>query len=183
VKLLAVTPWIGACNGGVRAGDGVQRFKGVGIVLVVDAVPGVEMEGVVFYDDRGALIYASAVVARRNREIMSLGGAMVPLTVKVVWRTNPKPVWGKSGSIEYEGPVVGDYTIPVADRIPEEVLSDIRAHGGALRLKFRLKPDGVLLGWDIERSLPIPGCDRTKNLTCNATHFFSPGGDFLETRY
>lgn len=102
---------------------------------------------------------------------MGLGGTRVPLSVRAVWRENPKPVWGKHGGIDYEGTMIGDYTIPVAERIPDEMLNDIRAQGGALRLKFRLKPDGVLFGWDIER--PGGGISR----------FDMPGGDFLETRY
>lgn len=69
--------------------------------------------------------------------------------------------------------IAGDYTIPVAKRIPDSVLRDIRAHGGSLRLKFRLKPGGVLFGWDIERADPLG----------NVSVFEVPGGDFLETRY
>lgn len=102
---------------------------------------------------------------------MGLGGTRVPLTVRAIWRLDPKPVWGKHGGIDYEGKIIGDYTISVADRIPNAVLHDIHAHGGALRLKFRLKPDGVLFGWDIER----PGGGISK--------FDMPGGDFTETRY
>jgi hypothetical protein len=69
--------------------------------------------------------------------------------------------------------ISGDYRIPVAERIPDDVLNDIRAHGGGLRLKFRLKPDGVLFGWDIERAAPLG----------DVSIFQMPGGDFLETRY
>lgn len=127
------------------------------------------MEGVMLYDERMQRIYSSAIVAKRNREIMALGGARVPVTIRAVWR--------KGGRYDYShatwsgGTILGDHTLPVAARIPDEVLRDIRAKGGALRLKFRLKPDGVLFGWDIER--PGGGLSR----------FDMPGGDFLETRY
>ena len=47
--------------------------------------------------------------------------------------------------------VLGDHTIPVASRIPDEVVAEIRKSGGGLRLKFRLHPEGVFFGWDIER--------------------------------
>lgn len=151
--------------------DQQRRFRDIGLVLVVDAIPGAEMEGVVFYNDRGTSIYASSIVAKRNREIMALGSPRVPLTVRIIWRDHPKAIWGQHGGIDYEGTILGDHTIPVAARIPDEVLRDIRAKGGALRLKFRLKPDGVLFGWDIER--PGGGISR----------FDMPGGDFLETRY
>lgn len=175
LQLAMLCPWIAGCSAVATASDATpdpqKRFKGIGLVLVVDAVPGAEMRGVVFYDDRGVSIYASSLVAKRNREIMGLGGARVPSSVRAVWRENPKPVWGKQGGIDYEGTMIGDYSISVAERIPDEVLNDIRARGGALRLKFRLKPDGVLFGWDIER----PGGGISK--------FDMPGGDFLETRY
>lgn len=68
---------------------------------------------------------------------------------------------------------MGDYTIPVASCISDDVLHDIRAQGGGVRLKFRLKPDGVLFGGDIERAAPLG----------DASIFEVPGGDFLETRY
>ena len=147
------------------------KFKGIGVVLVVDAVPAAELYGVYFYDDRALAIFSSALVAKRNRAIMALGAQRVPSSVRVIWRDHPKPIWGKNGDIDYEGPIIGDYTIPIAERIPEEVVKSIRSNGGALRLKFRLKSDGVLFGWDIER----PGGGVSK--------FDLPGGDFLDTRY
>jgi hypothetical protein len=174
LQLVTLWPWIAGCSVMARADEGTadpqRRFKGIGLILVVDAVPGADMRGVVFYDDRGQQILSSSLVSRRNRGIAALGGGRVPLTVRAIWRDNPKPVWEKGG-IGYEGPIIGDYTIPIAERIPNEVLQNIRLHGGALRLKFRLKPDGVLFGWDIER----PGGGISK--------FDMPGGDFLETKY
>ncbi len=52
---------------------------------------------------------------------------------------------------DYSGEAVGDHTVAVASRIPDDVVREIRKNGGGLRLKFRLHPDGVLFGWDIER--------------------------------
>ncbi len=71
----------------------------------------------------------------------------------------------------YAGNILGDYTFPIASRIPDDVVREIRKNGGGLRLKFRLKPDGVLFGWDIERF--AGGLPRHS----------MPGGDFLETEY
>lgn len=62
-------------------------------------------------------------------------------------------------------------TFPVAGRIPDEIAIEIRKHGGGLRLKFRLKPDGVMFGWDIER------------FSGGLPRHSMPGGDFLETWY
>ena len=72
---------------------------------------------------------------------------------------------------QYFGEIIGDYTFHLASRIPDDVVREIRKNGGGLRLKFRLKPDGVLFGWDIERfsgGMPVHSM---------------PGGDFLETWY
>jgi hypothetical protein len=152
--------------------DPSSRFRGIGVVLVVDAVPGVDLKGVEFYDDRQYLIYAKSTQSQRNRDIMALGGARVPVTVRVVWHDSTKLIRRKDNPniITYDGNIIGDYTLPIAQRIPAELLKDIRSRGGALRLKFRLKADGVLFGWDIERA------------GRNLSEFYMPGGDFKEAR-
>ena len=172
-----VLVWLGGCRAAVSgSGQGARsdRFKGVGLVLVTDAVPGAEMLGVEFYEQNYPRpFYASSVLKQKNREIMAYPGGRVPEQVRVVWHDSNKII-GRPDNPRldtYAGRVVGDYTIPVASRIPDEVLREIRSRGGALRLKFRLKPDGVLFGWDIER--PGGGISR----------FEMPGGDFLDTRY
>ncbi|MFZ5525093.1 MAG: hypothetical protein ACOZE7_00345 [Pseudomonadota bacterium] len=151
-----------------------QRFKGIGLVLVTDAVPGAEMLGVEFFaDGRELPFFAQSRIVKANRGISSYPGGFVPEKVHVVWRDNNRaiaPHGGRTG-ISYGGRILGDYTIPVAARIPDAVLQDIRSRGGALRLKFRLKPDGVLFGWDIERD------------GGGISRFDMPGGDFTETRY
>lgn len=174
LKLFAAWPFTQAF-GAVADNDADQqrRFKNIGIVLVTDAVAGAEMEGVKIYDDRGDELYGSSLVSRKVRGIRSYSRIRVPLSVRVLWRINPTAIRGKRGGIDYEGEIAGDYTIPVASRIPDAILDDIRANGGGLRLKFRLKPDGVMLGWDIERGSPRG----------DVSIFESPGGDFLETRY
>jgi hypothetical protein len=167
-------PWIAACGKPAQAdstNDPQQRFKGIGLILVVDGVRDAEMEQVVICDDRGVKIYASAAVSKKIRGIMSLGGTRMPLAVRAVWGKDRH--YDFSQAAWYGGTILGDYTIPVGERIPDEVLNDIRAHGGGLRLKFRLKPDGVLFGWDIERAAPLG----------DVSIFEMPGGDFLETRY
>lgn len=169
-SFLVLLPCLASCAVS-NSVDPQARFRGIGLIMVVDAVPDADLRGVKFYDDRNIELYSSAVVAKRNRGIMPFPNRRVPLTVRVQWRENPKAVWGKMGGIEYEGPIAGDYTIPIAERIPEAVLQDIRRNGGGLRLKFRLKPDGVLFGWDIERD----GGGISK--------FDLPSGDFLETKY
>jgi hypothetical protein len=172
LQYLAAGPWLVGCGILGEAMDATQRrFKGIGLIMVVDAVPGAEMREVEFYDDKGQRVYASSLVARRNREVLSFGSVRAPLTIRAVWREGAG--WDAVRKVWNEGRVVGDYTIPVAERIPEDVLADIRAKGGGLRLKFRLKPDGVLFGWDIERKADLG----------DVSKFDMPGGVFLETRY
>lgn len=177
----AMLPWLVSCHAAgrqelkeVAMSEAQQRFRGIGLVLVVDAVAGAEMLGVeCFADSRAYPFFAKSRMVRSNRATMSYPGGIVPEKVRIIWRDNNKaiaPPGGRAG-ISYGGRILGDYTIPVATRVPDALLQDIRARGGALRLKFRLKPDGVLFGWDIERD----GGGISK--------FDMPGGDFMETRY
>jgi hypothetical protein len=171
---IVLFPWVSGCSKAVQtdaADDPQKRFDDVSTVLVVDAVAGTELEYVKIYNDRGIEIYSSGIVSRRVRGVMALGGTYIPLAVRAVWRKGAG--WDKIKRVWNEGVITGDYTIPVAKRIPDQVLNDIRTHGGNLRLKFRLKPDGILFGWDIERAAPLG----------NVSIFATPGGDFLETRY
>jgi hypothetical protein len=166
LALATLWPWMAGCApepGGTGPHD---RFKGIGCVLVIDAIPGAEMEGVAFYDDTGMKFYSKSLVSKRTREILALGGSRVPVTVRAIWRRDAVAVLGGPYGLDYEGTIIGDHTISVAERIPQQVIDDIRARGGALRLKFRLKPDGVLFGWDIERD------------GGGFSRFDLPGGDF-----
>jgi hypothetical protein len=172
--LFMLLPLAVGCSKAAQTDTGIdlqKRFNGMGAVLVVDAVTGAELEQVKIYDDRGIEIYASGIVSKKVREIMALGGIYIPLTVRAVWRSGAG--WDKVRQVWNEGVIAGDYTIPVAERIPDQVLNDIRVHGGNLRLKFRFKTNGILFGWDIERAAPLG----------DVSIFKMPGGDFLETHY
>jgi hypothetical protein len=78
------------------------------------------------------------------------------------------------------GNVLYKSSVPVADRIPDELLDDLRRdRKGSLRIKIRLHRDGVLLGWDIERR---PGFNAQKS---REGQYYPPayshtGGDFKE---
>jgi hypothetical protein len=99
-------------------------------------------------------------------------------TVKYHWDNNGN----KTGMT---GQLYGQWRVPVAARIPDDLLDDLRrTPKGGLRIKFRFHPDGVLLGWDIERR---PGFDPNKRdefgnqLFVRAAHSFA-GGDFREAQ-
>lgn len=168
----------------------LQRFHGIGIQLVVDAAAGAEMERVKIYSDNGYSIFGSAGLSQ-GKQILDVGSARVPLWVRVIWREGSGwsdfPVGDHRRTAYRQGPIpstakwvegviAGDYTIPVAERIPDEVLESLRKDPGMLRIKFRLHPDGVYFGWDIERR---PGYK--PGYSVSAVHDM-PGGDFQEAR-
>jgi hypothetical protein len=163
------------------------RFHGTGGAgeLILDAVG--YKEGITFYDEDGDAIAAPSSLSPKNVSKSAYPGGErgVPESVRATWRIGK--FHQKSNGMGWEGgTVIGDYTIPVADRIPDAVLDDIRKKGGALRIKLRLKDDGILFGWDIMRRKPIPGVDysRCKKYECDyGLHYEMPGGDFLDTKY
>jgi hypothetical protein len=131
-----------------------DRLKGMGVILVVDAVAGARMLGNEFFADGSEVpFYASSVTRQGNRSTISLPGGRVPETVRVVWKNSSELIRRPDNpkKTTYAGSILGDHTIRIASRIPDEVLAEIRKNGGGLRLKFRLHPEGVYFGWDIER--------------------------------
>jgi hypothetical protein len=151
-----------------------RRLRGINLALVVDAVPGAELLGVEFYaDGSNRVFYRSSVTRQGNREIMPFPLNVIPEKIRVMWRDSDKLVRraDEPSTTTYAGNILGDHTILIASRIPDDVIKEIRKKGGGLRLKFRLKPDGVLFGWDIERILN------------GSPEHGMPGGDFLETEY
>lgn len=178
--LLALLSWLPACSAAQPKdhSDLAYKFRGIrGVVIRTDAIG--EKRYVTIVSETNRRIESPSLLSPKNNSILSFsGGALpVPKTVHTTWR---------EGDVKYERPlspdkmrtigplswmggtIVGDYTIEVASRIPDSVLDSIRKEGGALRLKFRLKDDGVLLGWDIEH--PGGGISR----------YSMAGGDFRE---
>lgn len=151
-----------------------RKFRGIqGVVVVTGLAPGNKpKEWVSAQTENGRRIFGQSLMDARSRgNAAHTGGVLpVPKTVRVTWLEG-RP---RSNDDWTQGNIVGDYTIEVASRIPDEVLDYIRAaRGRALRLKFRLKDDGVLLGWDVEESSTVGG-----------GHVWRiPGGDFLDTVY
>jgi len=79
----------------------------------------------------------------------------------------------------FEGTPLVDATVPVAERIPEEALDDLRRNGGSLRLKLRIHPDTLLVGWDIAR-LDAPSKGSSGGPVFAPTRYAWIGGDFRE---
>ena len=105
----------------------------------------------------------------------------VPERARILWRDSDK--FASDGRAAYVGNILGDKTIEVGSRIPQELIDDLkRDPRGNLRLKFRMSKDGTLFGWDIQRR---PGYDPSlrdpqgRHIHFPAVHSFA-GGDFRE---
>jgi hypothetical protein len=177
--ILAIAGALFAYDGSSRTGrvtgsmtDEAQlkhKFRGIqGGELFVDAIT--EVRGVNILNDNGDYFYASGSLSLRNQSRHAYSSHFgMPRNIRVIWRDDytPRqrdpsiPSWMYTG-----GTVLGDYTVPVASRIPEDLLDAVRARKGQLRLKIRIHPDGPLIGWDL--------------LTAVSTDM--AGGDFREAK-
>lgn len=158
--MLASTLTLGACASGRKTAVRelspeeqrlAQKFKGIhGVITRIDADS--IKECVWITNQRGNCIDGSGMLSPWNVASSAYGGGFpIPVTVRATWRTvKPgEPVYSNNSGW-LSGTVIGDYTVPVAERIPEEVLDYIRKNGGALRLKIRLHDEGIYIGWDVE---------------------------------
>ena len=160
-----------------------KKFRGLGgVVLVLGAYPG--KEGVTFTNEKGLYVAAPGGLGPGLTGYNTYGGGGFPIP-KTIRAT------GRVGKIEQKaggggwvgGTIAGDYTVPVAEHISDSVLDYIRKNGGALRIKIMLKDDGILIGWDVEKSLPIPNCRiGIDGAVCSQLEYFVPGGDFQEAK-
>jgi hypothetical protein len=78
-------------------------------------------------------------------------------------------------------PLLGHYKVPFAEHIPDALLDEIRKNGGQLTIKLRLHPDGVLVGWHIERR-PGFNAEKSRKGLHYPPAYTHTGGDFCEER-
>jgi hypothetical protein len=125
-----------------------------GVVVRAEAAPGSQpKEGVRGFADSGAHLFGFGLLNTKQADNSSYGGAGVPEWVRVTWRKDTTP-----GEYWTTGTVIGDYKIEVSSRIPEDVLKYAgQDKGRAIRLIFRIKDDGVALGWDVQEQFPGGG--------------------------
>ena len=163
-----------------------HRFRGIrGGEMITDGL--VEMNRVALHSEKGYLIEARTF-SPKNRGRSSYGGDdfVMPKTVRMMWYSDDSlPTRNGFAPPAFEGgTLLADVTVPVASRIPLEVLDEARKKGAGLRLKIRVHPEGVLIGWDIERR---PGFNPKKLDSygearyVEAVHSFV-GGDFREAK-
>jgi hypothetical protein len=190
LTLLASVPLFTACiaNSGNLSTDPEdvrlrKKFRGIyGLVLRIDATS--PKHRVIITNETGRVIDSPSILAPKGGGSLTYtdNSMPVPKAIRATWREGAG--WDSVNKVWNEGIVVGDYTVPVADRIPDSILDYIRENGGALRLKIRLKDDGILIGWDVERRVHKGSwCVKSSGETCFQVEYFIPGGDFLETKY
>lgn len=80
----------------------------------------------------------------------------------------------------YDGPPEVDVIVPVATRIPDEVLDRIRKYKGGLILKLRLTPETILVGWEIAGMKDFPHKIDNFGKTIITDDDLMIGGDFCE---
>jgi hypothetical protein len=150
------------------------KFRGIyGGVLRIDAAT--RKEYVTIKTEAGWSIEGAAALDLDRVDNSTHTGDTLPIPkfIHATWRIGPARYDGNSRSWT-GGTIIGDYTVPVAERVPDDILDYIRKNGGALRLKIRLKDDGILIGWDVEQH-------RT-NRYGTFLEWVLPGGDFREAQ-
>lgn len=162
------------------------KFRGIrGGEKIIGALE--ELSAVMLYLPNG-LTFARGVF-NVGASISSYGGyadgdnLVVPKTLRYV-RFSPDAKYkgdSRDPHPAYEGEPLTDVTVPVASRIPDDLLDDLRRDfKGGMRLKIRLMPDAILIGWDIERRPVSRYDDVNQRMTYGARVHTFVGGDFRE---
>ena len=163
-----------------------HKFRGIrGGQLVVDAFG--EKRGVNFFNEKEQVFFASSSLGSGARTYSYGAEFGVPITLRATWRKEvesgtpeerEKNAIAPRNRVYFGGILVGDVTVPVAERIPDDILDYLRSHGGGgFRLKLRLADDTLLVGWDIESR---PGYNPRRPEIYVDPVYSMVGGDFRE---
>jgi hypothetical protein len=144
--------------------------------LRLDANP--EKEGITIYDEKGQRLDAAARLSKKIVGNSSGGERRIPRAIRATWRTGDYRLTSEGTWVG--GTLMGDYTTTVAERIPREVFEYMRKNGGSLRLKIRVVDGAVLVGWDVEKYVPVEGWKPGDG--DSGFHYYMAGGDFREDR-
>jgi hypothetical protein len=139
---------------------GAKDLKNMPVVVAYSLAPGaMAKRGVTAVSDTGGILFSPMVQMSFNESINGYYGGLngaFPRRVRVTWRTGDDIDFDKINGGWKGGRVVGDYTVDVLDRIPEDVFAYTRAkRGRSIVLHFRLKDDGVQFAWDVQEASAI----------------------------
>jgi hypothetical protein len=163
-----------------------RRFRGIlGGQLRIDAMS--DVNRVTLYSETG-LAFAAGVFGPKKGLTSSYGGQVagdrlvVPRTLRYVRFPQGSKFNGSSRFPAFDGEPLVDVTVPVASRISDEALDTARRFGGFLRLKLRIHPDTLLVGWDVEHFPDAQPGRRNQFgvLITGAPVYHAVGGDFRE---
>lgn len=204
LTLIASAPLFAACsaNSGNLSTDPEdvrlrKKFRGIyGVVLRIDAATPKKYITITSEAGREIDSPGSLALNKVGNLTYTDNSMPIPKVIRVIWREGAVRFLEKGQGTWSGDTIIGDYTVPVAGRIPDEVLGYIRSDkrepywvgksvhdgsdvfatpiGRALRLKIRLSDDGVLIGWDVEERI------RTKFGT--GLKYKLAGGDFREAQ-
>lgn len=151
--IIAVPLCLSACA--LTGQSGARELKGMPVVVAHGLAPGAATkENVSAFSDTGGLLFSPAGVTSVGESINAYGGGLhgaFPRWVRVSWRTGADVDLDKINGGWKNGKIVGDYTVKVLERIPQDVFAYVRATPGrAIVLRFHLKDDGVLFAWDVQ---------------------------------
>lgn len=142
--------------------------------------------GVALYLESGLVLDAG--VFNRGAKISGYGGhskgdeLVVPKTLRMVRYSEGYRMLGGIREPIYDGTPILDVTVPVAERIPDEVLDRIRKYKGSLILKFRIHPKTLMVAWEVRngRGYPFKRDEWGNAYTTDEDDMV--GGDFCERR-
>jgi hypothetical protein len=161
------------------------KFRGIrGGERRIDAFK--KESGVALYLESGLVLDAG--VFNRGAKTSGYGGGSagdsldVPKTLRLVRYSEDSRMLGGIRYPAYDGTPILDVTVPVAERIPDEVLDRIRKYKGSLILKFRIHPRTLMVGWEVRngRSYPFKRDEYGNAYTTDEDDMV--GGDFCERR-
>jgi hypothetical protein len=166
-----------------------HRFRGVyGAELRVDATFQVHTAVIINVDTGYLFNIGMGTFSPRSNSVSGYGGSRdgdrlgIPKHLRMIRYPDGAKFLGREKFPYFEGTPVVDVTVPIAERIPDEVLDDVRQNGGGLRLKLRIAPETLLVGWDVVRR---PGYNPANRDSSGAPIFVPAqysfiGGDFCE---
>ena len=137
-----------------------RELRGMGMVINSGLAKGATPKyGINAISDTGNIIFASSAYLPNAMSTASIGGGSkmsFPRWVRVTWRQGPGIHYDQG--VFFGGTVIGDYSIEVLSRIPEEISAYVgAARGRVIVSRFRVKDDGVLLAWHVQETVTHPG--------------------------
>lgn len=167
--------------------DAALRYKFRGVYGGEKRIDAFKKEsGVALYLESG-LVFAAGVF-NRGAKTSGYGGhsagdrLVVPKTLRLVRYSADSRRLGGITYPAYDGTPILDVTVPVAERIPDEVLDRVRKYKGSLILKLRIHPKTLMVGWEVKngRSYPFKRDKYGNAYTTDEDDMV--GGDFSERR-